>query len=288
MSMNLNLKLRNTIGCVLWAGVAVGLALGGCADFQTVEPIQPRTTLTNENASYTILLCVTRGENHMAEARNIKGVVERSLSWNEVFVVNKAGWSEVYRGRYVSMEEAQGDLKKARTWRDSLGAQPFAQAMVMALPGKEVGPPEWNLLRTTGVFTVVVAEFYDVPESSYVGRKDFAVRCCREFRAEKLEAYYYHGPAKSFVCIGSFPEASYPSVQEGGEIKRVVKDERIKTILKRFPFLAVNGRQEVLIVRGAGGKTRKLATGCYIMGIPRQEDASGANPFSRSGYPQRR
>jgi hypothetical protein len=244
--------------------------------------------VTDENASYTILLSVFRGENHMAEARNTKVTVEKSSSWNDLFVVHKAGWSELYRGRYVSMEDAQGDLKKTKAWRDALGDQPFAHAMVMALPGKEVGPPEWNLLRTGGVFTVAVAEFYDVPEASYVGRKDFAVRCCREFRAEGLEAYYYHGPAKSFVCIGSFPEASYPSINEGGKIKQVVRDERIRALLKRFPLLAVNGRQELLVVRSRSGKPEKLATSSYVMEIPRQEDTAGANPFSRSSHPQRR
>ncbi len=286
MSMN----MKKTIGFFLWAAVAAGLGLGGCAEFQTAQPSQPSPSpgLSNENASYTILLCIFRGENHMAEARNTKSTLERTTSWHDLFVVHKVGWSELYRGKYMSMEEAQGDLKKVKAWRDSLGAQPFTMAMVMALPGKEVGPPEWNLLRTTGVFTMVVAEFYDVPEASYVGRKDFAVRCCREFRAEGLEAYYYHGPAKSFVCIGSFPEASYPSIREGGEIKRVAKDERIKAILKRFPYLAVNGRQEVFVVHSKSGESQKLATSSYVMEIPRQEDTAGANPFSRSGYPQRR
>jgi hypothetical protein len=279
--------MKYLIACVGLAMVAAGLC--GCSDVQSGGLLPPvGDGRGGGDAAYSILLQIVPGEDHVKNAATLKNEVAAASGWGDVFVVHKAGWSELYHGHYVSMAQAQSDLKKTKAWRNAAGAQPFAQAMIMALPGKETGPPEWGLLRTSGTFTVVVAEFYDVPEASYVGRKDFAVRCCREFRSQGLEAYYYHGPVKSFVCIGSFPESSYPSVDRNGRIERAVKDDRIAAILKRFTYLAVNGRQEILIVGAKTGKPTKLATASYVMEIPRQEDNAGANSFGRSSYPQSR
>ncbi|MGA2265925.1 MAG: hypothetical protein ABSH10_05785 [Phycisphaerae bacterium] len=275
----------------LMACVALAVAAGfcGCSDMQSGELLPPvRSGGNDSDAAFSILLQIVPGEAHVKNAAALKDEVAAASGWNDVFVVHKAGWSELYHGHYASMDQAQSDLKKTKAWRDAAGAQPFAKAMIMALPGKDIGPPEWNLLRARGMFTVTVAEFYDVPEAAYVGRKDFAVRCCREFRSQGLESYYYHGPVKSFVCIGAFPESSYPSVYQNGRMERAVKDDRMAAIMKRFLYLAVNGRQEILVVGTKTGKPARLATASYVMEIPRQEDNTGAGSFGRASNPQSR
>ena len=261
--------MRRATAAVIWASVVMALGLCGCLDQQMGGVLTLASTTQPDNASLTILLCLVPGPNHVADAEAYKDTVAKATGWRDVYVVHKAQWSELYRGRYLSMPQAQRDLKRTKVWRDARGLLPFAQALVMPLPAEQVGPPEWNLQRTSGVFTVTVAEFYDVPEASYVGRKDFAVQSCRELRSQGLEAYYYHGPLKSFVCIGSFPESSYPSIQEKGTVTRVIRDPRIQTILKRFPFLAVNGRQDLYVVEKDSGKPSRLATASYVMEIPR-------------------
>jgi hypothetical protein len=182
--------MKYLIACVGLVLVAAGLC--GCSD-ELVGPFQAAGGGSGPDAAYSILLLIVPGEDHVKNAATLKNDVTAASGWGDVFVVHKAGWSELYHGHYASMEQAKSDLKKTKAWRNAAGAQPFAQAMIMALPGKETGPVEWNLLHASGMFTVTMAEFYDVPEASYVGRKDFAVRCCREFRSMGLEAYYYHG-----------------------------------------------------------------------------------------------
>jgi hypothetical protein len=261
--------MRRAIAGTVWASLVLAAGLCGCQDgagggLLTLGPAPPQ-----DNANVTILLCLMTGANHVTDADTYKNTLARETGWRDVFVVHKTDWSELYRGRYLSATQAEQDLRASQAWRDSQGMQPFARALVMPLPPKQVGPPEWNLLRTSGAYTVTIAEFYDVPESSYVGRRDFAVQFCRQLREKNLEAYYYHGPTKSFVCIGSYPESGYPSVKEGGVFKRVVRDSRMSKTLKDFPFLAVNGRQEVEVRQTKEGKPVRLVTASYVMEIPR-------------------
>ena len=74
------------------------------------------------------------------------------------------------------------------------------------MPGKQIGRPEYALARTTRTWTVVVAHFFDVPKARYLGREKFAADYCRQLRDRGYQAYYQHGPAKSVVTIGDFPE----------------------------------------------------------------------------------
>jgi hypothetical protein len=261
--------MRRSSAATVWAILVLGVWVCGCEDGLGGGILPPASAPAPDNANVTILLFLVRGPNHTADAEAYKNTVAKETGWRDLFLVHEAEWSELYRGRYLSASQAQRDLKASQTWRDSQGATPFARALVMPLPAKDVGPPEWNLLRTSGMFTVTVAEFYDVPESSYVGRRDFAVQYCRQLRARNMQAYYYHGPTKSFVCVGSYPESAYPSVNQGGVFKRVSRDARIDKTLKEFPFLAVNGRQEVEVVQSKEGKPVRLATASYVMEIPR-------------------
>lgn len=262
--------MRHTTAWMVWGTVVLGLGLYGCSEGQTGGLLPLGNEPPPDNASFTILLCLVPGPNHVADAEAYKNTVAKATGWRDVYLVHESEWSKLYRGRYLSPHQAQGDLEQAQAWRDSRGLLPFARALVMPLPApKQVGPPEWSLLRTSGVFTVTVAEFYDVPEASYVGRKDFAVQCCRELRSRGLEAYYYHGPAKSFVSIGAFPESSYPSVNQNGTMRRAVRDPRIQSILQKFPHLAVNGRQDLFVVETRSGQPAALATSSYVMEIPR-------------------
>ena len=259
--------MRHATAWAVWAGVGLGLALCGC-DMGQTGGVLNLSSRPSDNANFTILLCFLPGPSHAADAEGYRDTVAQATGWRDLFVVHQPDRSELYRGRYLSMHQAERDLQQSRTWRDSRGVLPFGRALVMPLPPKDVGPPEWSLKRATGRYTVAIAEFYDVPESSYVGRRDFAVQCCRELRSEGLEAYYYHGPGKSIVSIGSFPESSYPSVNQNGVTQRAVRDPKIQSILNRFPCLAVNGRQEVDVVRAKDGRPVRLATASYVMEIP--------------------
>jgi len=176
----------------------------------------------------------------------------------------------IYWGKYSTIEKAQPNLRTAKAFRSKIGLRPFTQAIIIPLEGKPVGPPEWDIMTTKGVYTVMVADFYDVPEARYVGRKKFAVQYCTQLRDAGWQAYYHHGPVHSAVMIGSYETSVVKTIREPGHppINQVM-DKGVKTILKTFPQLAVNGRQEIIKVKDPKtGVTRSMPQKSKLIYIP--------------------
>lgn len=268
-----------------------GLAIAGCPPSNgpdLLDRLRPGP-VGGEEDSFTIMLYSFRGPKHVYLAKDWKLKAEEHTGWRGLFVVHKADNSKLYWGRYRSIDDAQADLKKAKTYRTGTGAEPFAQAIVAVLPGKEVGRPEWSLIKAQGVYTVLIAVFYDVPEADYVGRRRFAAEYCQQLRDQGQEAYYKHDASQSIVTVGAFPAEAIKTVVTDGKRQAVVTDERINAIRKRHPFLAVNGRKEYLT--GVDPKTNKpvrQARESYVTKIPKEEKARGADSLNRPGQPQPR
>jgi hypothetical protein len=280
--------MKGSIALLACAAVCGVLGAIGCQGGQVGSPAILGAGAKNE-AACTILLYVLEGEGHVQEAEEYRRKTEEHTGWGDVYVVHHSGYSELYRGRYPSAEAAMADLKQAKGYRTPVGIQLFAQAMVMPLPQQPAGRFEYDLTEGKGAFTVVVAEFYDVPEAGYVGRRSFAQQYCRQLRTKGEEAYVLHGPVKSLVSIGSFPESSYPTAAVGNKLQRVVRDPRMEEALKRFPDLAVNGRRDVILVPVKDGKRKeKLATASYVLEIPPKEAPADAAPPDSPGDAQRR
>ncbi len=209
----------------------------------------------------TIALGRVGGANHSRQAAQWRDEIESETRWKGVFVVDQEGFSQMCWNKYPSIEAARGDLKKAKEYVRNDGThtwKPFASAAIQQLPGKSVGPAEWDLTQQNDmyVFTVEVGIFYDVPDADppYMGRKDIAVAYCKELREDGLEAYFFHGPSQSSVTIGLFTKTSMRETKAAGDdgIKRApiltIVDERIRKILTsdRFKFICVNGKTELL------------------------------------------
>ncbi|MGC9454805.1 MAG: hypothetical protein ACP5HU_08055 [Phycisphaerae bacterium] len=193
---------------------------------------------------YTILLRTFRGPDHVNQSRQWKDRTSRDTGWSDLYVVHRDDHSLLHRGRYPTIEAAQDELQQSKQFDPGTGIRPYTQAIVVPLPGEQVGPPEWHLSKMQGEWTVKVAIFYDVPEQDYVGRKQFAVDYCERLRENGYEAFYAHGPAESNVYIGDFPaSAVVVGEQEQGESLRI-RDPQMQQILDDFPQLAVNGSGE--------------------------------------------
>jgi len=255
--------------------------LAGCDGFEMPRP-EP---LSQDDEAYTILLWVLSDpQTHPTDARQFKQAIERQTGWKNIFIVNKTDHSTLYWGRYRTPKDAQANLKLAKSYRTSAGIPLFAKSIIIPLPGKQIGPGEWNLANATGKYTVIVAVFYNVPEADYVGRKRFAVQYCKQLRDEGLEAYYRHGPAKSFVTIGAFGASAVEKVTEGDKIRTVIHEQRINDIMKRFPFLAVNGRKQYVVMFDP--KTRRqerVASRSYPDLIHPKKGADAEETFNRTG-----
>jgi len=226
-----------------------------------------------DNGGYPISLATFTVPMHVQQARAAKQRLQDVAGWKHVFVVDKGYRSELYVGRYKSRTAAVSNLERnIRGFRDAHGGTPYATALVVAIPTKDVGPPEWDLRNAAGAYTVVVQEYCDVPEKNYVGRKKLAVQYCRKFRERGYEAYYYHGPARSKVTVGVFEEWAVRTVRDGLMVREEIQDPRMKAVMREHPELLING----LSIRETGidPQTRRLRyrrRGSYYERIPRKE-----------------
>ena len=227
---------------------------------------------SDEDGGYTVLLQVASGEEHVSTGNVLKASVERKTGFKGVFLVHKTNYSQVCWGRYVSISAAQKNLKKAKSFRTPSGAAPFATAMIVPVPGKNPGPPEWDMTSAQGKYSLLVAVFHDVPEKKYVGRKRFAVNYCKRLRKHSYQAYYYHGVANSSVTIGTFPASAIKVTKTGLKEQTTYVDPGVIKLRKDFPHLAVNGYASARRVRNRRtGKTTIVKKKSSLREIPRKK-----------------
>ncbi len=235
---------------------------------RTVKPEE------SQEDHYSILLSVHNDPvNHVQEADYYKKVLTEKIGWRDVFVIHKGGHSEVFWGQYRTTKDAETNLKTAKKYRAANGVAIFAKkAMVVPLPGKDIGPAEWNLSGTaeSAYYSLLVALFRDDPENNYVGRRQFAVDYCRQLRKGGYEAYFYHGPTVSHVTIGAFGERAVTIRKEPRGEALEINDPKIKSLQKDFEFLALNGMSidEVIHDRQTGKQIRMARKTTYLIRVP--------------------
>jgi len=290
---------KTTIAVLLLAVTAWG-AVASRASAGIKDWFKPKhdTSGGAKEGNYTILLCVCRGVGmpHTEEAKLYKVNTEKYAKWDDLFIVHKEDHSLLFWGKYASIEDAQPNLKKAKEYLTPAKIKVYVEAIVVPMPGKEdVGPPEWNLDKTDPnyVYTVLVAEFHDVPEEQYVGRRDFAVQYCKQLRGEGRPAFYRHTTTESVVTVGLFKKSAITDTPKDGKIIRTVNDPAVTMLLKQFPKLAVNGREELLtavdpktnmvVIDPKTKKVLKVATATYLTPIPREKTQNAASAQKRTG-----
>jgi hypothetical protein len=264
---------KASIACVLVAAAA----LGGCKR-SLLSHSGGDLPAGDEDCQTILLTYLTDPENHVQHAEACRRGLTEKLGWKGVFVISKAGQSELYWGRYRSVEEARTNLATARAYQTGEGVKPFGKATVVTLPGKDIGPPEWNLRNCPAAYTLLVAVFTNDPERNYIGRRKFAVDYCRRLREGGYEGYFYHGPVVSHVTIGAFGESAVEFKRDQPVERAVIRDPRILELQKpgEFPHLAVNGSGENEL--GWDHKAKKwvrLPKRTRLMRVPRGEKADG-------------
>jgi len=262
-----------------------------------------RTSGGAEKGNYSILLYVSRSPgSHIAQAKRYKANTEKYASWKYLFIVHKEDHSLLFWGKYATLKDAQPNLKKAKQYLTPAKVKVFTKAIVVPMPGKEfVGPSEWNLDNTDPkyVYTVLVAEFHDVPDAinergksvPYVGREKFAVELCKQLRKQGMASFYKHSTVDSIVTIGLFGKNAIQDARRKGKVVRKVNDPAINMIFNRMPKLAVNGREKLITTIDAKTKrSRKIPAPSYLMKIPRDNtqnaDTTKPRPGNTLGHPK--
>ena len=258
--------------------LVAALGLAGCDPAPFGNPFGGASgggSAGSDDAGYTILLYVLNDPaTHVRDADRYQKALSGTVGWKGVFAVHKAGHSELFWGRYRSPTKAGKDLQTAKAYRTKDGLPLFAKAMIVPLPGKDIGPSQWDLKNVQADYSLLVATFRDDPERNYVGRQRFAIEYCRRLRKHGYESYFYHGKVISHVTIGAFGKGSVRLVKTPTGQKPQVLDLRVKAIQKDFPMLAVNGTGVNDILRDPRtGKMIRIPRKTYLIRVPKGKAA---------------
>jgi len=234
---------------------------------------------------YTILLHTFMGPNHVQQSKVYRDKTKELAGWSGLEVVHKDSSSELYWGKYRSIDEAAPDLKTARTWRvPNVNRAAFPFPKVVLLPGEDVAIAKYDLNNVKDShWTVLVALFVDDAKTGFVGRERqrSALEYCVYLRKKGFKAYYRHITGRSQVTVGAFPEHAVvmetrPSLKSNVVIaKQVVRSEKMRKIMATTKpplcFLVVNGRTEYKKGRSAKtGKITKTIVPSRPMPIPKK------------------
>lgn len=248
------------IGCLddnptMQGGEIDPVARHGSALAQTDKEftLDPKALMAGQT---TIALMTYRNAKHAEAAKWLRDTTIKHTGWKDVYAVTYENRSVVYRGRYTSAAQAQKMLKSVRAYKTKIGKVPFSQASVVSLPGQGQGKREWDLAHVTdGMYSVLVAVYMDMPEKEYFGRRQRAVAACKALRKKGVEAYYYHTPSRSALCIGSFGPAAVRSVKrkrvhpQTGDVSHFMAqqpvDPKLKKIRRDYPHMLVCGNTEI-------------------------------------------
>ena len=167
-------------------------------------PIPPK------DAQWTLYCQAIAGADHVERANAFKKQLLQSTPLKDWYVIHQEDESILYYGFYRSINDpkdkkesarAQADRKAMDGVLDSQGNKIFAQCMFVEVAAPDPNaPPEWDLRNATGFWSLEIGAYKDSP-----ARKQAAVDAVREARKQGVDAYYFHGPTISSVCIGAWP-----------------------------------------------------------------------------------
>lgn len=289
-------------------------------------PATPAETLPPVNipkgAQYTVYCATLVGQDHVARAKKLRADLVQSTKMPDWYLVQGDGQTTLYYGYYREIDEqvdpkegtrAQNDRRKVASLLAANGERLFNGVLLVALETTDpTAPAEWNLENATGAYTLEIAAFVDAAH-----RKQDAVEVVKAARAQGYEAYYFHGPNASLVCIGAWPETSVREptevraanphevvvvapgtsaapermVSRDGKPVRVVAarfevvDPTLLTAIKEFPTYSVNGYERRHKIKDkVTGKETSVAEPSVLKRIPhRATMARTLPPMSPAG-----
>jgi hypothetical protein len=237
MKLNLKTGLLVLVGVVVLMGI---ISLNSCSDTQTpgVADSSGSASSSSGEAWTVIVKRLKPGQENFADVAidmlvKVKGIDRRKIHKQQI-----SGYTVVSYGRYPSLDDAnaQKDMQFIKSLMDPDRGYPFVDAHLEPMP--EPDPKisaDWALENTTGYWTLQVGQFFGP------GRKQAAVDMVKTLRKDGAPAYVTHGPIKSLVTIGSYPEDAVGSPGKTRISRKLMpKDPDLKKWCKKYPYLIVN------------------------------------------------
>jgi hypothetical protein len=267
-----------------------------------------------KDARWTIFCATVNGREHVAQSKLWCSQLQSLTGMKQFYLVHGSGESTLYYGFYREINERVDKAEASRVHADrkalsalvdpNTGGMMFRGVLVVALDDADpVAPPEWNLAnaRARGYYSLQVGVYKDSPQ-----RKLYAVDAVREARKEGYEAYYFHGPTASSVCIGVWPESAVKKPQvkstnskrdivvvpgdmpvpneltEGRTVDVVhgrteILDASLLATMQKFPILAVNGLENFTSRDTRTGEVKKIEYRSALVVIPQQAQEQGGS-----------
>jgi len=209
---------------------------------------------TNRSLGYAVKLAEFEGKDRYQDAYDYIVDLREQTELTELWVADQGeGRTVLFSGRFRGSGDldARLALKQVRDVRLD-GERPFAGAALVAIAGASnavgASPIDPHDLRQfTGYYSLQIG-FYDADFPT--GRSGAAEEAVRVLRDDGAEAYFYHGPHRSLVCIGLFTDEDFEwidGVMHYGD--------RIRALQAQYPHNLGNGR--TIIERHQGGATEQ-------------------------------
>jgi hypothetical protein len=191
---------------LLCASVSLGAKKSKKADAPRAEQKRQdpnAAPLRPGDAQWTIYCQAVAGPDHVARANAYKQYLVDTFRMTDWYVIHQEDQSVIYYGFYraISDAKAKADRKAVDDLKDQSGNKLLGACMFVEVSAPDPSaPPQWDLRNAQGYWTVEIAMYKEHPQ-----RKQAAVDAVRAARDQGIEAYYYHGPTASSVCIGAWP-----------------------------------------------------------------------------------
>lgn len=177
---------------------------------RAAKPAAP-APIPTADARYTLLCSIYTGPSHYKRAEELRNKLTAASKLTGFYLVRGDGQTTLYHGYYRAFEPeidpaaaslAQADKRTIETTIDAAGVTIIRSAIFVPMESPDpTAPSEWDLRNATGQYSLQIAAYKDHPD-----RKQAAVDTVRDMRKAGIDAYFFHGPTASSVCVGAWPK----------------------------------------------------------------------------------
>lgn len=221
---------------------------GWVRDSEWADSRKTKASIRNADTSHSqggwaIQIAAFEGRNRQREARQLAKLAQLHSRiadiWLEEVPASKdaktLGKVRVLAGHYRSNDDwgAMEDLNHLRLVAVE-GDYPFVGSELIPLGNALTGgDSEYDLKRYVGMFTLQIGFFDSAAGEEF---RKLAEQAVKDLRTKGEQAYFYHGPHRSLICLGLFTENDF--TEEGGTR---TYGPRIRELQSKHPYNLANG-----------------------------------------------
>lgn len=191
-------------------------------------------------SGWSIQVASFTGRRRYDQARQLAAQVRQSAGFGDVWIEDQGNRTRVLVGRYRTPDDyaAAEDLNLLRMTQID-DQMPFAAAELVPLGGQspDESASPYDLKQFVGMYSLQIGFYDDAVGPEFRKAAERAVQLLRE---QGEQAYFYHGPHRSLICLGLFTDNDFTEVDG----VRVYGDH-IKQLQQKHPHNLANGYTQI-------------------------------------------